>query len=106
MKHLIQYFKGLGRITVHRIDKGERMRAILLAIAALVGAYLAALQIKVAPPDKAETWAWTAGFWIIFQFVFIAPYLLWLEAKKKIENYEEEMRPKLAVSEPIRPSGP
>lgn len=101
MKRLAQYFAGLGRITAHRVDRGERMRTILLAVAALVVAYLAALQIKVALPHRGDTWAWTAGLWIVFQFIFIAPYLLWMEAQKKVEHFEEEARPKLFVSDPI-----
>ena len=100
MKYLIEYVGGLWRATRHAFERRDLMHTIILSLVALAVAYLSALGIAVATPHG-EVWQWTTGLWIVFQFVFIAPFLLWVEQTKKVEKYEADAIPKLTVSEPI-----
>jgi hypothetical protein len=73
---------------------------MVMALVALVVAYLTALQIKVAVPSE-ELWHWTVGLWIVFLFFFIAPFRAWSEEREKVESFEEAARPKLEISDPF-----
>lgn len=107
MKYLIESVGGLWLVTTHAFERRDLMHTIILALVALVVAYLAALGITVAIPHG-EVWQWTTGLWVVFQFVFIAPFLLWREQTRKVEQHEEAARPKLSLSDPfcvVEPKG-
>ena len=77
------------------------MRTLILGLVAFGFAYLTALGVRLEVPHTAELWEWTVGLWVIFLFIFIAPFRLWLSEIQKVEAFEEAARPKLEISPPI-----
>ena len=92
---LFVYVRGLLRRTLHAFERGEAIRTLILAVAALVIAYLVAvLGVSAHSPHIVE---WTFGLWAVLLFLIVAPYQLWQEERIKVEVLEAERQPKLAL---------
>lgn len=100
MNDVSRYVLDLWRVSQRAFERRELMSTIITSLVALIVAYLTALQIKIAVPHG-ELWEWVVGLWIIFQFIFIAPFRLYQEQRRKLDEYDEEARPKVSVSAPI-----
>lgn len=98
---LTEYACGLSRQSLHAFERGELMRTFILALIALGAAYLAALGLNPRTPRVGDLWEWIVGLWVIFLFVFVAPFRLWLAEKEKVDAFEDTARPKLSLSDPI-----
>jgi hypothetical protein len=94
---LAQYLVGLVKQSSHAFERGELMRTIILALIAFAFAFLAALGVNLKLPNNGEMWEWTIGLWVIFLFVFIAPFRLWLTEKERVELLENAALPKLRI---------
>jgi hypothetical protein len=94
---LAQYFVGLWRQSLHAFERGELTRTLVLALIAFGVSYLTALGVRLEAPHIGDLWEWTFGLWVIFLFVFIAPFRLWLAEKTRADELEETLKPKLRL---------
>lgn len=95
---LFKYVFALFRISKHAFERGELMRSLVVAIFALIAAYLAAIGIHAKLPNIFEVWEWVVGLWVIFIFVLVAPFILWTEDQEKIKELSKELAPGIELS--------
>lgn len=99
---LLGYLKALVRVSLPWLERGDLSMNVVQAIVVLLGSVVGAVGLPDVTnwgvPASTATGALGAYFVVV---VFIAPYRLWKQDRKAIDDFEAERVPKIAISEPI-----
>ncbi len=79
----------------------EGMTTVAGVLLALALAVLSLVGLDIRFKDDASLYIGALfGAWLLFLFISVTPYLLWRNQKKKIAILEEELIPKIEISDP------
>jgi hypothetical protein len=98
-----QYIKTNLRVSFTAWEKGERMSIVLGALIALAFAAFALWGFQISWDSWAvNSWVALLGAWFLCLVLIVTPYRLWAEQKKRIDEFETSLVPKLEIIHTIQ----
>ncbi len=100
VRNILLYIAELSRVTKDAFERRELVNTAMSALVALLVVWVTVQGLEQIPGIGVEAHekTWISGLWLIVFFLVVAPYHLWREQRKKIESFEDKLKPKLKCS--------